>query len=343
MLDKPLDFGEQELLALIRQIHATSGPIPRNQLTVAGRGRGLEVARPLGRLKMLGLVEEYEQRPSWWRRLFGAASVMVLVPGAAAGPDLPAGTEILSEAEAPMHGAEADAVAEALQAEFIAAPESEIRQAAAPLETIGIPAPPEQPEPAPADPHPVAPQQAAAPARPRQRFAPVPPGYTDELGGAPLAYQPAATTALSPELLEGLCELLGTLGMEMTMAGETLVADRLARGATPGEALMQLVLFAFGHAARFEMASGNPARPEDLQEYGTAVLAEMTRLYAAGEIGAAQFEHDRQGILALSDSSQDRSQLVAELFMDPIGGAAPPALLPEELRSIEEDEEEAGL
>ena len=133
--------------------------------------------------------------------------------------------------------------------------------------------------------------------------------------------------------------------MEMTMAGETLVADRLARGATAGEALMQLVLFAFGHAARFDMASANPASPEDLQEYGNAVLAEMTRLYTAGEIGAAQFEHDRQGILALSDSTSDRSQLVDELFMDPIGGAAPPALLPEELRSIEEDEdeEEPGL
>ena len=33
--------------------------------------------------------------------------------------------------------------------------------------------------------------------------------------------------------------------MPMTFAGEALVADRMAKGATAGDALMQLVLFGF--------------------------------------------------------------------------------------------------
>ncbi|MBK5922505.1 hypothetical protein CCR90_01665, partial [Rhodovulum sulfidophilum] len=106
MQEKPLESVELDLLAVIRQIHAEEGPFGRDLLLVRARGRGLEVSRPLGRLKDLGLVEEIERKPSVLRRLFGAKPEALLRPTAA-------GLALGSEATASETTATAEAVTEA--------------------------------------------------------------------------------------------------------------------------------------------------------------------------------------------------------------------------------------
>ncbi|MCE8459509.1 hypothetical protein, partial [Rhodovulum sulfidophilum] len=106
MQEKPLESVELDLLAVIRQIHAEEGPFGRDLLLVRARGRGLEVSRPLGRLKDLGLVEEIERKPSVLRRLFGAKPEALLRPTAS-------GLALGSEAMASETTATIEAVTEA--------------------------------------------------------------------------------------------------------------------------------------------------------------------------------------------------------------------------------------
>ena len=402
MNDKPLDPSELDLLEIIRTLHAEKGPFLRSTLSVVGRGRGLEVARPLARLKLLGLVEEYERRPFRLLRLFGVRSSVFLRPTAAAfslpevrlhpepapavGPD--AAIDVLAvEASAVATPADAvptpeapDGQAPLVAAAAVEAPSTEGPAAeavsSAPEEVIGAAdvapeaaAPPLAPEPLVAEPPPappasVAPLSAAlsapvsapvssplpapVPAQPRPAAArsPSPPrfapdAYTDELGGKPLiAAPPPAAFSLDPELLEGLSEMIAVLGLEMTFAAETLIADRIAAGASAGEALSQVALFAFAHAAHYDILGGGTVDAVQLRDYAIAVMKELEKLRDAGEIAPEPFERDMRAIWALVDKDSDRSALVDQLLSDPVGGAAPPALLPEELRGFTEDDED---
>ena len=345
MQDKPLDQAEQDLLELIRQLHAESGPIPRDALSVAGRGRGLEVARPLNRLKVLGLVRVVEQRPSFLRRLFGArASILIhpLPPAMAAAPATAPDMTAAQAAATPVAQPEPsfDPAAGSLPVETPAPlPPVAADIFAAPVPLQADPPPPEPQAPIADQPAPATPAAPATP-RPGPPRVKVPEGYSDDIGGMPVAIAPVALApGLDPAVLEGLREMLAVLGMEMTMAGEALISDRITRGTSPGEALMQVVVFTFAHAAHYDMMSNAPADSSDLHDYATAIIGELSRLRDAGEIGAAAFAADMVAIMALADSRSDRSARVAELFADPVGGAAPPALLPEELRGIDEDAE----
>lgn len=287
MQDRPLDQAEEDLLALIRALHAEKGPFLRSTLSVVGRGRGLEVARAYNHLKLLGLVEEIPQKPFFLKRLFGAKPALMLRPGTAA------------ETPAP-------------------APIPVIEAAASPVAT-----------------DPVAPTPAAAKPAKTRLLPLAPDAYTDEIGGQPLAYAPLPlATGLDPELLDGLREMLVLLGLELTMAGEALISDRMARGASAGEALCQVTLFAFAHAAHHDILAGGPMQAKTLHDYAIEVIAELEKLRDAGEVRPEPFERDMRAIWALVDKSTDRGPFVAELLRDPTGGAAPPALLPEELRGV---------
>ncbi|NPD16744.1 hypothetical protein HOY34_16250 [Xinfangfangia sp. D13-10-4-6] len=401
MQEKPGDSAAQELLTLIRQLYAESGPVLRTRLSVVGRGRGLDVARLLIGLKAAGQIEEYEKKPGWIGWLLGKRNQMVLrplgaaeehvapepelAPGNLAPGNLAAGNAVQERGEVPVGQFEpappetapeardaaetvAEVDAESVAAPVVSAPEPELSAEPEPELTQMAPAVPvpelpvhEVPVPelaVPEVPAPVAAPQAsvmaapavaaepirapdpvsvAVPTRPR----PVPVGYADDIGGVPIALQPAQLHAsLDPDLLEGVRDFLVTLGIELTHAGEMLLADRMGRGAAAGDALMQVVLFGFAHMARFDVISDSPADPAELRDYTHSVLTELERLRDAGEISDDRFAQDRDEILTLSDSTADRAALIDRLFMDPVGGMAPPALLPAELRGVEEFEED---
>lgn len=361
MQDKPLEQADQDLLDLIRQLHTDHGPILRTTLSVVGRGRGLDVARSLGRLKTLGLVEEYEKRPFFLLRLFGARPTNWLRPVAPAVPVEVKAEEVqgaveaptVSPAPAPLPEIPADApvevVAEGMIPEVspvIAVPEDkapEIRvpefAAPEPLSAQPVTAPVVPPPQAVAPevaPETEAPPPVTRPARPARLPLNA---YTDEIGGQPMAVAPAVD--LDPELLEGLHEMLELLGMEVTIAGDALIGNRVSRGALAGEALLQVVVFAFAHAARYDILSGSPVPADDLHAYGQALVRELEKLRDAGEIRSEPFDRDIGLVLTLADKAagDSRAALIEELLADPVGGIAPPALLPEGLRGLEDYED----
>jgi hypothetical protein len=315
MLDKPLDQAELDLMEIIRHLHAENGPFLRSTLSVVGRGRGLDVARPFNRLKSLGLVEEIEKRPFFLFRLFGAKTTVLLRPCTQA-------DALVSSEPPPPLGA-------AAVAELPRPPEPEVvPQAAAPMpEAAPVPKPEAVP---------------AAPAKPVQtrpiRMAPD--AYTDEIGGQPMAYAPVPLAAgLDPDLLDGLREMLEVMGMEMTPAGAAMISDRMAKGASAGEALCQVALYAFAHAAHHDTLAVAQSGSNLLHDYAIEVIRELEKLRDAGEVRAEAFERDMRAIWALVDNTTDRRPLVAELLSDPMGGAAPPAVLPEDVRGVEDIED----
>ncbi len=335
MHDKPLNQAELDMLDIIRQLHAEKGPFLRSTLSVVGRGRGLEVARPFNRLKLLGLVEEIECRPFFLKWLFGAKPIILLRPSAAALATAYTGDNDES-ARLPIEAPPPLGATVPITKTLPPLPEPlaviELAPLPAAAEPIASPIPgPTEPEVAPPAP------PKSAPTKP-VRLAPD--AYTDVIGGQPMAHVSNPLAAdLDPELQDGLREMLDVLGMEMTVAGEAMISARMAKGASAGEALAQVALFAFAHAAHYDILAGGPMQAAVLRDYAIDVIRELEKLRDSGEIGAEPFERDMRAIWALADKESDRSQLVTELLADPIGGAAPPALLPEDVRGVAEHED----
>lgn len=310
----PMQKAEFNLLAVIVRLHAARGPINRDVLSVEARGQGLEFGRALSVLRAQGLVEEVVKKPFFLARLLGAKPIAQIRPTSAGltlmAPPAPAATETVDKAPPPPpvepSGAQDPATAEVT------------------------------PEPTPES-TPIAPK-AQAPRAERRKPLPLN-AYTDELGGIPtedVALVPAFQ--VDAEILTGLRELLDVIAMPMTFAGEALVADRMSKGAIAGDALMQVVVFAFAHAIRLESQTHGTLDLAGLAQYGDAVLAELEKLHLADAISADRFAEDSAHIRALvGGGDPDRALAERLILSDPVGGAAPPALLPEDLRLPGED------
>ncbi|AOZ69181.1 hypothetical protein LPB142_07465 [Rhodobacter xanthinilyticus] len=316
MQNPSLDRSEIALLEVLAELGADRKPVERGALQVAARGQGIEVARPVNRLKGLGFIEEIDFQPGFFRRLIGAratllvgltASGLALVRPAAAEAALAAAEEFVPEPEPTPEPA----------------PEPVPEPEAAP-EIVEEPAAPVAPAPA----KPKKPRRAAA-EKPMPLDA-----YTDTLGGLPEAAP--AVFAVDPGQIEAIRELLGSLGMELTWAGEELLTSRLGAGDRPGEAASQVVLFAFAHAIRHDQTAEASALALGLKDYAVGVMQEIERLRDGGEIAEARFEADMRALWDLVGEPEGRAARAEALLLDPIGGAAPPALLPEELREAEE-------
>jgi len=332
MQDKPLSQQELELLALAAQLHAERGMFDRDLLSVQAKGQGLEFARPLKSLKERGLVEEIERRPFFLMRLFRAQPVLVLRPSEA-------GLAALSAA-APR-----------------AADPAESRPAPTP-EPAAAPVAEAKPDPTPA---PVAPPPQASPASPPSPKPPAPahkdtaPSATAPAGSPPKATEPKHTTAfaddddmaldgdtvplasaLDPETVDELREMVAGLGMELTFAGEALIGSLVAQGKPLGDALSRMLLISFAHAVREDEATGGTLAALGLRDYVVEVMQEMEKLRDAGFIAEARFEEDMRRLWSMFDDRSDRAAIARELLSDGLAGLTPPALLPEDLRPAED-------
>ena len=175
------------------------------------------------------------------------------------------------------------------------------------------------------------------PAKAKPRPKPIT-AFTEDLGGSPLPLAaPALPASVDPATLEGLRESLSVMGLDLTPAGEALAAHRIAKGATPAEALSQVVLYAFAHAVQQDLYSGGPVADLGLRDYATEVLREIAKLCAAGELDEAAFDRDKRQLWAVLDEGLDREANVKILLCDPMGGSAPPAVLPEDLRRSDDE------
>lgn len=304
---KPMQKAELNLLAVIVRLHAARGPINRDVLSVEARGQGLEFGRALSVLRAQGLVEEVVKKPFFLARLLGAKPIAQIRPTASGlvlmAPPAPVATETVGDAP----------------------------------QDPAVEQPVDLDPPVAADPTPIAPK-APAPRAPRRKPLPVN-AYTDELGGIPtedVALVPAFQ--VDAEILNGLRDMLDVIAMPMTFAGEALVADRMSKGAIAGDALMQVVVYAFAHAIRLESQTHGTLDLAGLVQYGDAVLAELEKLHHADAISADRFAEDSTSIRALVGAGEPDRALAERLILsDPVGGAAPPALLPEDLRLPGED------
>lgn len=399
MNEKTLDQAERDLLAIIDDIRGHRAAADRNRVNVEARGRGIEVGRVLAALKDAGLVEEFEDRPGFLRRLFGAKTRTMLrptgnrppaqtetgaqtggtsataevaapespaavapdapAPAAAPAPDTSETRKTVEEAETSSDASAEPKSAQAPQAtpktssetpaEAPAAKPGSVSnivsaavaaRVASPAAAAAAPAPAPAAAPAATPALPVAPVETpAAPARP----APVPAArhfaadaYTLDLGGGPADL---GDTAADPGVIEDLRETLAGFGMELTMAGETLIADRMAKGSTSGDALAQVALYAFAHAVHYDLLDGGGMLARGLTDYAIEVMRELEKLRDAGAIDPDRFESDMRSLWAVVEDSPERGARAAEMLQDPIGGAAPPALLPEDLREAEDIED----
>lgn len=306
---KPMQKAELDLLAVIVRLHATRGPINRDVLSVEARGQGLEFGRALSVLRSAGLVEEVVKKPFFLSRLLGAKPIAQIRPTAS-------GLALMAPP--------AEAAAET--------------PVDAPQETpADLPPAAHMAADTPTDPTPAAPK-ATTPRAPRRKPLPVN-AYTDELGGTPtedVALVPAFQ--VDAEIINGLREMLDVIAMPMTFAGEALIADRMAKGAIAGDALMQVVVFAFAHAIRLDSQTHGTLDLAGMAQYGDAVLAELEKLHHAEAISADRFTQDSAAIRALVGGGEPDRGLADRLIQsDPVAGAAPPALLPEDLRLPGED------
>jgi len=303
MYDILLDLSESTLLKTIADLQAAKGSVPRDTLSVATRGRGVEFGRSYARIKSFGLIAEITRRPFWLRRLLGAPSVVLV------------------------HLTEAGRMALA----EMAAPRAAHNLPLAPLQALD-PAPPapEALQPV-AAPNPVLAAPQSAPPQPKKRRAVV--GFTEDLGGTPLQPEPVASAQSGhAQAIEALREVLAGLGIDLTMAGEMLASHRMDQGYGGAEALMQVIVFTFAHAVHQDLTNGRETAAMGLGEYAIEVQRELQKLRDAGAISAARFDADMAQLRVLMSATAEAARLAATLLQDPFGGAAPPALLPEDLR-----------
>jgi len=349
LTQKPLQKAEMDLLSVIVRLHGARGPVNRDVLSVEARGQGLEFGRALSVLRGMGLVEEVVKKPFFLARLFGVKPVAQIRPTAAGLALLAPPPAEAEETRAPEPEAVAEAVvpepaAEAPQADVAPIPEVDAaldggwQEEAVPAEAeaaadLAPEAEPVAPQDKPAAPAPEAP--APRPRAPK----PLPLNlYTEDLGGTPDEDVPlVAAFRVDPEILDGLRDTLDVVGMPLTFAGEALVADRVAKGMSPGDALMQVALYAIAHAIRLDGLAGGRLDMTSLAQYVVELLDEMDRLRQAEAITAERYAEDSAAIAAMIADADNRMALADALLSDPVGGAAPPALLPEDLRLPDDD------
>lgn len=297
--DRPLEKPERDLLAVILSLHAEHGPMLRDAVSVVARGQGLEFGRALSALRNLGLVEEVQKQPLFLARWLGVKPVVLLRPTAAG----------------------------LAQGQPLAAPPAPAAVEAQPV------AEPAVPKAAPAAAPPAKPSETAAkPAPARKPRRPADQSYTEDLGGAPLVLPNQLAPAVVDEsVLADLGETLDVIGLTLTDAGVALIQARVAQGRAPGDTLLQILLFGLAHALRLDALSQERLDKDSTRHYVGEVLVELAKLRDAGAMDPAVFDADSAEILRLLQAGPDSLALCDALLADPVGGAAPPCLLPEEL------------
>ena len=326
MHDKPLDPSERTLLKILAEMQAAHGPVSRDALSVATRGRGVEFGRAFARVKSLGLMVEVQRRPFFLRRLFGAQTLLLIQL-------TEAGHLALSNVPEPPAPKPAPPPVEPamVHAPAVAPTPSKARPAVEPVGKA------QAPKPAPPSPSwPLPPPIQSTAAQPKAVKRRVPQGFAEDLGGVPMPPEPVIPA--DPAGVAALRDVLSGLGIELTQAGEMLVNHRMAQGANAAEALMQVIVFTFAHAVHLDAVHGRQLAGLGLADYAVDVQREVQKLRDAGAVSVARYDTDMGQLAVLMGVSPEAATLAATLLQDPYGGAAPPALLPEDLRARQSDD-----
>jgi hypothetical protein len=311
-----LDPKETELFAILTELLAEN-EIEQNALRVKVGSQGAELGRAYLRLFDFGLVSERLVRPSVLRRLFGGHEA-VFIGLTDEGRQL----AIKMFVDAEVVAVESETVDQTVL-------EQKARQQEDKLYVHGgAPAVPSHD----ASVNTASRRSAVAQSTSRLRLS----DYTETLGGAPVEQ---GITIPASNRLDGLAELVGLLGFDLTRAGRLLAANRWAEGQSDTEVALEIVVASLAHAARLKLTKTTDleidavvhlieAVRETFRPFvresmlGEQVLTEaltMMRGFFVGAVGMSEFD---------------------QYLADPLRGLAPPATCPEHiflLVNVEED------
>lgn len=311
-----LDRKETELFAILTDLLAGS-EIEQNTLRVKVGSQGSELGRAYLRLFDLGLVSERLVRPSALRRLFGGHDA-VFIGLTDEGRRL--AVEMFIDAE--VVAVETDTVDQTALAQQDHHQQNILRgQGAAPavpmhgarVDTANR-------------------RGAEAPPRSRLKLS----DYTETLGGAPVEQ---GITIPASNRLDGLTELIGLLGFDLTRSGRLLAANRWAEGQSDVEVALEIVATSLAHSARLKLTKTTDldidavvqlieavremfrpfVRESMLGEQTLTAALTMMRGFVVGTVGLSELD---------------------QYLSDPLRGLAPPATCPEHiflLVNVEED------
>lgn len=305
-----------DILAGILKEH---GPVDRDALRVLVSARGGELGRDYIRLRELGLVEEVEVRPGLFRRIFGARTARLV-------------SLTLSGRNHAEQAATTSTVQPIDLREVALAPAASDKPAdvAAPMDVV-----PEQILSDPIIPEPLAvtvihepPSPVLAPEKPKskpaKRFATT--DYTDVLGGEA---DDVGISVPESERLDGLAEMVGLLGFDLTPAGRLLAANRWAAGYSDGDVVLEVLVASFAHAARLSHNRTAAIDHAAMLSLIEQVSASLESLVVEGELTEGQLIESVSAMRLFLEDGDPAKEAVTAFLDDAIRGMAPPAVLPE--------------
>lgn len=331
---------EKSSFGILAAILAEREAVDRDAMRVAVAARGGVLGRDYRRFVELRLVVEIEDRPNFFRRLFGAKT-RTIVRLTERGRDLAEGS-----VEKPSITAVADARIEAT------VPEPDIAQ-----ETFSAKKDEgyyendlrgEQPSPEERDCGVVVVSdfvqlkeevQPTTPAKHQagKRFAIT--DYTDVLGGQ--AEEPSFTV-FGSERLDGLTESLGLLGFEMTPAGSLLAARRWSDGLNDAEVALDILVASFAHAVRLDLTGTARFDLKAMLSLIDMVELKMWDMVGEGQLTEERLVTDLSMVRGSVRGEDDAQAAILALLSDPVLGMAPPTILPEEVWLPIDGEDGAG-
>jgi hypothetical protein len=151
--------------------------------------------------------------------------------------------------------------------------------------------------------------------------------YTEALGGAPIENE---YTVPASSRLDGLAELVGLLGFELTRGGRLLAENRWAEGQSDVEVSLEIFSASLAHAARLKL-TGTSDLDMDAVVHLIEAIREMFRPFVRESLLDEQNLTSAMtmmrgfvvGAIALPE--------VEHYLADPLRGLAPPAICPENI------------
>jgi hypothetical protein len=311
-----LDRKETELFALLTEL-LVDNEIEQNVLRVKVGSQGAEFGRAYLRLFDLGLVSERLVRPNLLRRLFGGHEEVFI--------------GLTDEGRQVAVKMFVDAEVVAVESETVdqTVLEQEVQHQQDKLNGQGD---------APAVPIHDASfdtancRSAVAQSTSRLRLK----DYTETLGGAPVEL---GITYPASNRLDGLAELVGLLGFDLTRAGRLLAANRWAEGQPDVQVALEIVVASLAHAARLKLTKTTDLDIDAVVHLIEAVRAMFRPFVMENMLGEQILTEALTMMRGFVVGAVGLSEL-DQYLSDPLRGLAPPSTCPEHiflLINVEED------
>ncbi|AWB50644.1 hypothetical protein HYN69_18780 (plasmid) [Gemmobacter aquarius] len=124
--------------------------------------------------------------------------------------------------------------------------------------------------------------------------------------------------------------MLGLIGFEITPAGQLLAARRWTEGRRDSEVALEILLVAVAHAARLDTQGMAHLDRATARLFFAEVEKEFAQLAVAGEVSADYLSQTLNAVSAILGTQDEAAAPLAAIIADPLLGAAPPAICPDD-------------